>query len=158
MVKLLLKRNRYASTSGYTIGRLYVDEGGYLCDILEPENRGLHQEMPLEQIKAKKITGKTAIPAGTYRVKLLVSPTLKGRYYAKPYEGRFPCLQDVPGFSGILIHPGNTTEDTRGCLLPGTAVKGEGRVYDSVLAYQDLMNFYLWPAYGRKDEIWITIE
>ena len=58
-------RNSYESAAGYTHGRLYVDEGGFLCWTLEDEDRGLRQDMPLAQIKARKVKGATAIPKGT---------------------------------------------------------------------------------------------
>ena len=152
-------RNQYESAAGYTHGRLYLDECGFFCWTLEDEDRGLHQEMPLTQIKARKVKGKTAIPRGTYKIQLRVSPSFKDKWYAKPYGGKMPYLQNVPGFSGVMIHPGNRPEDTSGCILPGMLHSGlRGRIFDSVLAFQDLMNFYLWPAYQRKQEIWITIE
>lgn len=157
-MEIRVVRNNYESAAGYTHARLFVDEGGFLCWTLEDEDRGLHQDMPLKQILARKVKGKTAIPTGRYRVKLLVSPSLKDRYYAKPYEGRFPTIMNVPGFSGILIHPGNKTADTSGCILVGM-LQGNirGQIFDSVNAYQDLMDFYIWPAYKRGEEIWINI-
>ena len=158
-MELRLIRNKYRSAAGYTIGELRVDECGYLCDTLEPEDRGLRQDMSLELIKRTKVYGKTAIPTGRYRVKVLVSPRLKDKYYAAKYGGRFPCITDVPGFSGVLIHPGNTNKDTRGCVLPGEwSASAPGRVSNSVNAFSDLMDFYIWPAYQRKEAIWITIE
>ena len=84
---------------------------------------------------------------------------MKGKSYAQKYGGRFPCLLDVPGFSGVMIHPGNTAEDTRGCLLPGVYdPTTPDRVSKSVQADQALMDFYLWPAFLRGDRITITIE
>lgn len=158
-MEMRLVRNAYESAAGYTLGRLFVDEGGFLCWILEPENRGLHQDMPLTQIQRKKVKGKTAIPYGRYRIQMRKSPSFGDRWYAKPFDGKMPYLQNVPGFEGVMIHPGNTPESTAGCLCPGMLQMGiKGRVFDSVLAFQDLMNFYLWPAYQRKQEIWITIE
>lgn len=158
-MEMRLVRNAYESAAGYTLGRLFVDEGGFLCWVLEPENRGLHQDMPLSQIERKKVKGKTAIPAGRYRIRLRVSPKFGDKWYAKEYGGKFPYLCDVPGFDAIMVHPGNTAEDTAGCLLPGELQMGiRGRVFNSVLAWQDLMRFYIWPAYQRKEEIWITIE
>lgn len=156
-MRIWIKRNHYASAAGYTIGRLHTDEGGYVCDTLEPEDRGLKQEMSLQQIQELKVPGATAIPKGTYLVKLLVSPSLKDKSYAKKYEGRFPCLMHVPGFEGVLIHPGNTSKDTRGCILPGMNT-APGKVTASQQAYKDLMDFYIWPAYRRNENIWISIE
>jgi hypothetical protein len=48
-------------------------------------------------------------------------------------------IQNVPGFSGIRIHPGNIDDDTDGCLIPGNAigmVKGEPGVLYSTISYQ----------------------
>ena len=56
-MKLTLKR--IALKPDYTIGKLYID-GKYFCDTLEDTVRKLLAE--------KKIPGRTAIPAGTYRV------------------------------------------------------------------------------------------
>ena len=49
-------------------------------------------------------------------------------------------VQDVPGFQYILIHIGNTDEDTAGCLLVGEQAvtsKGEMRVNLSGNAYKE---------------------
>lgn len=158
-MKIRIRRNQYESAAGYTHGRLLTEEGGFLCWTLEDEDRGLHQEMTLTQIKARKVKGKTAIPRGTYKIQLRISPSFKDKWYAKPFGGKMPYLQDVPGFEGVMLHPGNTPDDTSGCILPGM-LQGSirGRVFDSVLAWQDLMNFYIWPAYQRREEIWLTIE
>lgn len=156
---ILSKRNQYESAAGYTHARMSTDEGGFICWSLEPEDRGLRQDMALPQIKARKVKGKTAIPRGTYKIQLRKSPTFGSKYYAKPYGGKMPYLLNVPGFEGVMIHPGNVPADTAGCILPGMLQAGiRGRVFDSVAAFQDLMNFYIWPAYQRKEEIWITIE
>ena len=136
-------------------GRLYVEECGFLCHTLEPEDRGLDKSMTLDQILRIKVPGKTAIPKGTYKFVLAVSPRFKDKPYAKKYGGLFPLLVDVPGFSGVLIHPGNTRADTAACILPGDA-KGNG-VQNSVRAYEDLMDFYIMPAYRRGEDMEITI-
>ena len=40
----------------YTIGHLYID-GKYFCDTLEDPDRGLTQEMSLQEIKKIKVKG-----------------------------------------------------------------------------------------------------
>ncbi|MBP1616091.1 MAG: hypothetical protein H6Q13_3539 [Bacteroidetes bacterium] len=106
MIKLLLKR--IARKPGYTIGKLFVD-GEYFCDTLEDTDR-LDEGMSLDEIKMLKQPGQTAIPEGSYKVIVNVSPKFKRL---------LPRLQNVPGFEGVLIHRGNTAKDTAGCILVG---------------------------------------
>ena len=93
----------------YTISRFFVN-GERWCECLEDTNRGLKSTMSTEEIKAKKVYGKTAIPSGKYRVTYTYSPKFK-KY--------LPLVNDVPCFSGIRFHAGNTNKDTEGCLLLG---------------------------------------
>lgn len=51
MIKLTLKR-RYRG-SQYTIGSLYINNQ-YFCDTLEDRDRGLSQQMSLDNIKLKR--------------------------------------------------------------------------------------------------------
>ena len=159
-MRITIKRNAYESAAGYTHGRLLTDEGGFLCWTLEDEDRGLTQDMPLEKIMARKVYGKTAIPKGTYRVRMdTISPKLKDRPYAKKYGGILPRLENVPGWTGVLIHPFNVPSESYGCIAPGMLRSGiRGRIFDSTQAFYDLMDFYLVPAAKRGEEIWITIE
>ena len=152
-----LKVKRVAKKNEYTIGRLYID-GKYVSDTLEDCDRGLTQDMPLEEIKAKKIYGKTAIPTGTYDIDMnTVSPKFEKRSWAKPFGGKIPRLVNVPGYEGVLIHVGNTSESTSGCLLVGkNSVKG--MVTDSSRTFMSLMSKYLLPAKLRGEKISLTIE
>lgn len=158
MVNLTLRRSPAESGAGYTHGRLFVEEGGFLCWTLEDEDRGLTSAMPVEKIKAVKVYGKTAIPKGRYRVELRVSPKFKDRPWCKPFGGLVPYILDVPGFDGVAIHVGTTPDDTDGCPLVGM-VKGSkrGRLFESTAAFRDLMTHYLVPAHERHDTIYITI-
>ena len=57
----------------------------------------------------------SCIPAGRYNVRMRYSP----RFKRKLYE-----IEGVKGRSDILIHPGNTVEDTSGCILLGEKREG----------------------------------
>lgn len=104
-----LKLKRIAKQPDYTIGRLYID-GELFCDTLEDTDRGLEQNMDIDELKRLKVFGKTAIPKGKYCVFLTRSPKF-GRV--------LPYVADVPAYSGIRIHAGNTEDDTLGCILVG---------------------------------------
>lgn len=96
-MNLLLKRIALKPT--YTIGRLYID-GNRFCDTIEDRVRK----------DGKKVPGLTAIPAGKYKVTLSWSPRFKKT---------LPLLHDVPNFSGVRIHSGNTEKDSEGCIIVG---------------------------------------
>mgnify|MGYP004457182515 FL=1 len=102
-MKLTIKRT--ITRNNYTLGKLYVD-GVYFCDTLEDKDRGLTQNMSIEQIKSMKVPGETAIPKGTYRVTLdVVSPKFsKYPFYMQTCGGKLPRLIDVKGYDGVLIH------------------------------------------------------
>ena len=114
---MIVNVKRTFKGSEYTIGKLYID-GHYLCDTLEDTVR-----------KGVKIVGKTAIPAGKYKVKKTMSPRFKKI---------LPEILNVPGFSGVRIHAGNTAADTDGCLLLGLN-KAKGQVLES----QTTMAFFM---------------
>ena len=102
-MKLTIKRT--ITKNNYTLGKLYVD-GVYFCDTLEDRDRGLTQNMSVEQIKSIKVPGETAIPKGTYKVTLdVVSPKFsKYPFYMQTCGGKLPRLIDVKGYEGVLIH------------------------------------------------------
>lgn len=83
-------------------------------------------------------TKKSCIPDGTYKC----VPHI-GEKYKNVWR-----LEDVPGRSAILIHYGNTTKDTEGCILVGKAFAqfdtGPG-ITDSRLTLQNLKQQL--PAY-----------
>ena len=153
-MELTLKR--IAKKLDYTIGRLYVD-GAYVCDTLEDTDRGLRDTWSEAVIIRKKIYGRTAIPTGTYHVDMeTYSPKFGNRIWARNYKGRIPRLLGVKGYNGVLIHVGNTHNDTEGCILVGRN-KVVGKVLESTAAFRDLMDNHLLPAKERGEEITITI-
>lgn len=138
----------------YTIGFLYVNRK-FLCNTLEDTDRGLNKDK-ISDINKLKIFGKTAIPSGTYKIDMdTVSPRFINRSWAKPYSGKIPRLIDVPGYGGVLIHPGNTPEDTEGCILVGkNNIVGE--VTDSVNYFKKLYTD-LQIAHDKEENIFIII-
>lgn len=71
---------------------------------------GVTLELPWKE-NARNIS---AIPEGEYEAELTPASTkLTGG------AGKAIAIKDVPNRSGILIHVGNTTLDTQGCILIG---------------------------------------
>lgn len=99
---------------GYTISRLYVNGKLFGCNTLEDTDRGLYQGLCREYVLAKKVKGATAIPRGTYNVIYTYSPRFKRK---------LPLIENVTGYEGVRIHPGNTAKDTEGCILVGQNLK-----------------------------------
>ena len=159
-MKLHLERIYTCPT--YTIGHLYqiFDDGGrkLICDTIEDTDRRVTSDMNVSDIKKIKVMSKTAIPTGTYDLSMnVISPKYSKRdYYKNLCGGYLPRLMNVKGFEGILIHKGNTAEDSEGCLLVGYN-KIKGGVINSTAAFEDLMKNYLLPAKEEKEEITIEI-
>jgi len=147
-LEILVKR--IARKPTYTIGKMYID-GVYFCDTLEDYDRLYYGGI--------KEAGKTAIPTGRYE---LILTNYSPRFGAKePYKslcnGCVPLIANVPMFSGVRIHIGNSDADTDGCLLVGKN-KIVGRVVESKATFTTLMNKYLTPARKRKQRAYITIK
>ena len=154
-LELLLDRKYRKET--YTIGNLYVD-GEWFCNALEDKDRGLSQTMTLEEINKIKVYGETASPTGRYEVRMdIVSPKYNGvKWYKDNFGGRMPRLESVKGFSGILIHSGNTALDSNGCILVGMN-KAKGKVLDSRATFQKLWKV-LEQARKAGKKIYLTIK
>ena len=150
-----LKVERRWPKATYTIGRLYID-GIYYCNTLEDRDRGLKQTDPPTYISSRKVAGETAIPKGTYGVAMNVtSPKYAGvAWYYNFCRGKMPRLLAVPGFDGILIHPGTSALDTRGCILVGKNTK-VGKLTESKACFQQI--YKLMKAAADRGET-ISIE
>ena len=143
-MKLLLKR--IAFKEAYTVGKLSIDEK-YFCDTLEDRNRDLNHDGDLNDAGEGKVMHETAVPFGTYRVVVNVSPRF-GR--------ELPRLENVPHFDGILIHRGNTDADSSGCILVGEN-KVKGKVINSTPYEVELVKRCK-EVIARGEKITITIE
>lgn len=139
---------RYYDSGNATLGLFMIDglfSGAYT---LEDEYRDV--------LGGKKVMGESRIPEGRYRVKLREFGGHHERYTQK-YDFHKGMLQvmDVPGFTDILIHTGNTEKHTMGCLLIGELPSSSETIRDSVKAYKKL-----YPKIAEAilvgEEVWIT--
>ena len=130
--------NRIFKASNYTIGELSVNNN-YICDTLEDKVR----------VDGEKVYAETAIPTGTYTLVLS---------YSNRFKKVMPEILNVPNFSGIRIHCGNSSKDTEGCLLVGKwDGKTENWISDSKNSYNKLYPL-LEEAFNNKENITITIK
>jgi hypothetical protein len=118
MMHFLLDRKWRKDT--YTIGRLYVN-GEFLCNTIEDVDRNLNQNMSATEIQKIKVMAETAIPTGTYAMRVSMSPKFKRELVE---------IVNVPAFSGIRIHRGNTAQDSAGCVIVGENTS-KGRLTNS---------------------------
>lgn len=138
----------------YTIGRLYIN-GEFICNTIEDTDRGLTQSMSEEEIKSKKIYGKTAIPSGRYKILMnVVSPKFSQKeFYMNVCKGKVPRLEGIKGFSGVLIHSATTADNVEGCI--GVGFNTEiGRLTSIKEAFEKVYS----KLSSSKEDIWITIE
>lgn len=140
----------------YTIGKWYVD-GKEIGDSLEDKDRGLGDYMSLDKIMKVKVKNETAIPTGTYEVKMTYSPRFSGRSWGKRYDGKVPEIPNVKGFTGVRIHPMNSALDSSGCIGIGKN-NIKGRITNSTNYYYKLVDNYLLPAVKRGEKITLTVK
>jgi hypothetical protein len=124
---------RFSSDSDSTLGILFDVTDNcrkFLCFTLEDEYREV------------KVMSETRIPQGTYTLKLRKEGGFHNRYsekYGSMHKGMIH-VQDVPGFTYILWHTGNTDEHTAGCLLLGDTsqqnITKEGFIGSSTNSYK----------------------
>ena len=142
-MELELSRQRFLPHS--TLGELrYGAES--VCWVLEDAVR----EVPGAAVGTWKIPHETAIPVGRYRV--VITPSAR-------FKRLLPLLLSVPGFEGVRIHPGNTTQDTEGCLLPGRRYQtalGTDMVLESRRAF-DACFWLIEDVLNRGEEVWLTV-
>jgi hypothetical protein len=130
-----LKVVRKVFTEDSTIGELSVD-GRFECFTLEDKVRA---------VGTPKVWGATAIPEGIYEVII---------NFSEKFQKFLPLLLNVPNFSGIRIHSGNTSRDTTGCILVGQS-KASNFVGNSKAAFAPL--FAKMQAASKREKIFIQI-
>ena len=124
---------------------------------------GVFENYTLEdQYQAVKVMHETCIPEGTYDIKFRTVGGFHEKYkkrYGNDHYGMLH-LQDVPNFTYILIHAGNTDEHTSGCLIVGETqqdldISDDGFIGHSGKAYLKLYNKVAKQLLQGKD---VTIE
>lgn len=129
-------------TDESTLSELYVD-GRKFCYVLED---GYNKE---------KIYGETRIPHGVYPIELRKS----GKHYWK-YKKRYNHnhtfhVRYVANYGYIMIHIGNTVENTLGCLLVGkyhtTDEEGDHKITHSTISYKQLYKVMTLAAQKGRD-------
>lgn len=136
-----LKLVRKFQKAGFTEGKLYINDG-FECYTVEDTDRKLENG-------GVKIQNQTAIPRGTYKVTISMSNRFK-RFLIE--------ILDVPQFSGIRIHSGNSSKDTEGCIIVGSinARDDDDWVGGSRIAYDRLHN-KVKKALSNKEEITLEV-
>ena len=133
----------------YTVGKLYVDVY-FQCNTLEDPVReliDLNDDGDFNDPDEGKIYGDTAIPGGKYRIKMQFSPT---------FQRMMPYLQDVPGFTYIMMHNLSDVSQTKGCIGVGENTQ-QGRLVNP-RAWSDLLNSKITAAENNGEEVWIEIN
>ena len=131
-MKLTVVRTQFGKDA--TNGMLFIN-GLFECYTLE------------DQYQAVKVMHETCIPEGTYDIKFRTVGGFHTKYkerYGNAHHGMLH-LQDVPNFTYILIHAGNTDEHTSGCLIVGETqqdldLSDDGFIGHSGKAYTKLYN------------------
>ena len=129
-MNIIIIRKEFTDIS--TIGRMLLDGEPYWFTLEDA-------------VRDEKISGKTAIPYGKYEV--IINKSVR-------FKKDMPLLLNVPGFSGIRIHSGNTSADTEGCILIGTT-KGKDSISGSRQAFAVFMR--LLQAGLKTGKVLLTI-
>lgn len=130
-----LKLQRHPSTHLCTIGELTIDDEPF-CSTLEDVIR----EVPGKPVSEWKVPKDTAIPSGTYPIEIT---------WSNRFKRDLPLLQNVPGFTAIRMHAGNTEADTEGCILVGQWSGGEN-LFSSRKTLDSLMDVLEIAAIGKQ--------
>lgn len=121
-MKLKLLRTTTAPT--FTEGKLYIDDV-HECYTVENVDR------QLELFPQDKVYGLSAIPRGIYPISITYSPRFKRNLIS---------INNVPNFTGVRFHSGNSSKDSDGCPVVGSTneLDDDDWVGGSRIAYKAL--------------------
>ena len=129
-MKLQVVRTQFGKDA--TNGLLFID-GLFECYTLE------------DQYQAVKVMHETCIPEGTYDINFRKTGGFHAKYTERYKNAHYGMLhiQDVPNFTYILIHTGNSDEHTSGCLIVGETqqdldISKDGFIGSSTVAYKKM--------------------
>ncbi|WP_313599706.1 DUF5675 family protein [Epilithonimonas vandammei] len=139
---------RVAEGKNSTLSHLYID-GIFQCFLLE------------DKIRQVKIMKQTAIPEGIFRLRLNTWGGMNKTYFPKygPIHKGMIEIADLPTFSAVYIHVGNTISETAGCPLVGLSYikkDGEYQVLQSSDAYRQVYRKLYEVATGKDNHIEIS--
>lgn len=135
MKELILER---IYSNDATLGELKDEQGRHLCYTLEETWRN-------------NIKGNSCIPEGSY-----TTASHEGSHFHDVWQ-----ILNVKDRSAVLIHTGNTTLDTEGCILVGERMgssNGMPAVLDSRVAMAALKNFIGRDENGKLNSFKLTIK
>jgi len=129
-MKLQVVRTQFGKDA--TNGMLFID-GVFECYTLE------------DQYQAVKVMHETCIPEGKYDINFRKTGGFHAKYTERYKNAHYGMLhiQDVPNFTYILIHTGNSDEHTSGCLIVGETqqdldISKDGFIGSSAVAYKKM--------------------
>lgn len=155
----LIRIERFKSEKDCTLSKMYI-KGQYMGFVIEDE------------IRKVKVKGETAIPQGTYDLDTRFSPRFS-RFFDYDSKsktlisndkrtGKHPLIwiKNVPNFEFILIHWGNTDDDSDGCLIVGDklgVIKGQTAVLNSRIFYRRIYPILIEELLKKDQKCKITI-
>lgn len=144
-----LELKRIAGSDKATVGTLSIGEG---------VSKYVHCFTIEDEFRAVKVAGQTRIPSGRYEICLRKAGGMHDKYSKLyPWHIGMLHLQDVPNFTWIYIHTGNTDEDTEGCILPNYKADLENMCGESSFpAYKELY-LEISLAIRSEEQVFITI-